>query len=613
MTPKTNQDPFFCTTLYEEFGGRLMREKGEKGVRFVVWAPSAKAVSAVGDFNDWKVESTPLQIQDRLGVWEGFVPGLKAGDRYKFALTLADGSVIMKADPFALQGEPRPLNASVIADLDAFKWEDAIWQDRMRRRAHEDRPLSIYEVHLGSWLKSETGFRSYKELAKRLVDYVKPMGYTHIELMPIQEHPLDESWGYQVTGFFAVTSRFGTPQAFQEFVNILHLNEIGVILDWVPAHFPSDDFALAHFDGTPLFEHEDPTQRKHPKWHTLVFNLERQEVRNFLYSSALFWLEKMHVDGLRVDAVSSLLYLDHEREPGEWTPNREGGRENLEAIDFFKTLNSLVHEKVPGALMIAEESTQFPGVTRPVSEGGLGFDLKWNMGWMNDTLKYFCEKPEARKAHHNHLTFGILYAFKERYLLPFSHDEVVHGKGSLLSKMPGDRFEQFAGLRLLHSYHFCQPGKKLLFMGGEIGAIKEWDAVGGLDWELLKQPLHQGVQLLVRELNEFYRLNNALWEHDFDERGFEWVHLDDKENSIISYQRKSSTQKLLCVHNFTPASFKNYKIPLKGIVMVKEAFNTDDENYGGSGCKSEATLLPNHEGVCLTIAPLATQIFHIQF
>lgn len=600
--------------IYKSFGARMMTIKGVKGVRFVVWAPHAKRVAVVGDFNEWNGQKNPLAPFEEGGLWELFVPHLEEGARYKFEITADNGHIIVKSDPFALKGEPRPLNASVVANLEGFYWEDRIWLDRRRRREKEDKPLSIYEVHLGSWLKKEGSFLTYREMARHLVAYVKKMGYTHVELMPVQEHPLDESWGYQVSGFFAATSRFGSPKDFQEFVNYLHINEIGVILDWVPGHFPTDDFALKSFDGTELFEYEDPVQRYHPKWETLVFGFGKPEVRNFLIGSALFWLEMMHVDGLRVDAVSSVLYLDHERKKGEWSPNPLGGSENLEAIEFFKTLNTLVHKKVPGALMIAEESANFPKVTHPVKEGGLGFDLKWNMGWMNDTLSYFYMPSEERTAHHKKLTFGLMYAFQERYLLPFSHDEVVHEKRSLLSKMPGSLWERFAHLRLLLSYQFCQPGKKLLFMGQEFGQVDEWDATGEVDWDLLKDPRHHGIQLLSKELNEFYLVNNALWEHDFSEKGFQWVRADDAENRVVSYLRKSLTEKLLCVHNFSLEAFSAYELPLEGLVMIKEAFNTDRSRYGGTGnFKLPPRLLEGNKGAKIQLAPLTTQIYHVQF
>ncbi|MCB1113225.1 MAG: 1,4-alpha-glucan branching protein GlgB [Chlamydiia bacterium] len=603
-----------AVSVYKSFGARLMSLKGVFGTRFVVWAPNAQKVSVIGDFNDWDGRVNPLSPHSETGVWELFVPGLKEGERYKFEIVTSEGKLLVKSDPFALQGEARPLNASKVASLEGFYWEDQIWLDRRRRRAKEDKPLSIYEVHLGSWKKKDGRFLTYKELAKSLIEYVKRMGYTHIELMPIQEHPLDESWGYQVSGFFAVTSRFGSPKDFMDFVNRMHMNEIGVILDWVPGHFPTDGFALAGFDGTPLFEHEDPIQKLHPTWETFVFGFEKPAVRSFLINSALFWLEVMHVDGLRVDAVSSMLYLDHERKEGEWTPNEKGGNENLEAISFFKTLNETVHERDTGALMIAEESSSFPKVTHPVQEGGLGFDLKWNMGWMNDTLRYFSEPFEERRRQHKHLTFGRTYAFQERYILALSHDEVVHLKKSLFSKMPGSAWERYANLRLLLSYQFCQPGKKLLFMGGEIGQVQEWDAVGEIPWGLLEDPRHNGIQLLVKELNEFYQVNHALWERDFTEKGFEWVSHRDEAHSVIAYLRKSTTQILLCVHNFSPEAHQGYELPLKGIVMVKEAFSSDKARFGGTGnFHIPPMLLKDKQSIVLQIAPLATEIYHVQF
>ncbi len=478
--------------------------------------------------------------------------------------------------------------------------------------------MNIYEVHLGSWKRQSGGFLNYREIAHELAVYCKEMNFSHVELMPIAEHPLDESWGYQVTGFFAVTSRYGNPSDFQYFVDHMHKEGIGVIVDWVPAHFPTDDHALANFDGTCLFEHRDPKQGYHPHWFTSIFNYGRPEVSNFLIASALFWFEKMHIDGLRVDAVASMLYLDYGRNEGEWIPNIYGGRENLEAIEFIKHLNSVVHEKHPGILMVAEESTSFTGVTHPLEQGGQGFDLKWNMGWMNDVLRYFHKDPIFRNYHHNDLTFGMLYAFSERFILVLSHDEVVHGKGSLISKMPGTDWQKFANARLLYSFMICQPGKKLLFMGGEIGQWHEWSCKEEIHWFLLQYDKHRGLQSCVKELNRFYHEHTALWEFDFDPRGFEWVDFADKRNSVISYLRKGTNRYLLCVHNFTPGYFSEYQIPLSNVVEIKEVFNTDREEFGGSGkINAQVAIVQDKakrpRSLTVQLAPLATMIFEVRF
>jgi 1,4-alpha-glucan branching enzyme len=595
--------------LFEKLGAHKIIHQGVEGVLFSVWAPNARSVSLVGDFNFWDGRVNPMRSLGS-GVWELFVPGLTYCERYKFEIHTLQGEVFLKTDPYGYAQEMRPLNASVVAKIENFPWEDEVWQNQKRLPYELDNPLNIYEVHLGSWKKPHEHFLNYRELAHELGAYCKEMGFTHVELLPIQEHPLDESWGYQVSGFFATTSRFGSPEDFQYFVNHLHKEGIGVLLDWVPGHFPTDDFTLGHFDGTALYEHEDPRQGFHPHWNTLIFNYGRHEVSNFLIASALFWIEKMHIDGLRVDAVASMLYLDYGREEGEWIPNQYGGKENLEAIEFLKHLNSIVHQRAPGCLMIAEESTSFPGVTKPVDWEGLGFDLKWNMGWMNDTLRYFQKDPLYRRHHHQDLTFGLLYAFSENFLLPLSHDEVVHGKRSLLSKMPGDTWQKFAGLRLLLSYHICQPGKKLLFMGAELGQWEEWNVKQELDWHLLQYPVHSGIHRFVKEINHLYLKNHALWMHDTSYEGFEWVDFSDEERSIISYRRKAheGEAEILCVHNFTPECYYNYTLPLQGFQKVEECFNSDEEKYGGSGQRNE-TVEITESGIVLKIAPLATQIF----
>lgn len=603
--------------LYRKMGARLRVHQGVPGVSFAVWAPSAQAVSLVCDTSHWDGRTLPMRSLGGSGIWELFVPGLQEGEKYKFEIRSASGACLVKADPFALSSELRPNTASVVQSVDSYVWQDASYmQNRQRPAIHG--PMNIYEVHLGSWKKEGWRFANYRHIAHWLADYCTEMGYTHVELMPVMEHPFDQSWGYQVTGFFAATSRFGSPSDFQYFVDHLHKHNIGVILDWVPGHFPTDDFSLAHFDGTCLYEHADPRQGFHPHWNTAIFNYGRLEVSNFLIASALFWLDVYHIDGLRVDAVASMLYLDYGREDGNWIPNCYGGNENLEAIEFLKHANSIIHAHFPHALMIAEESTAFPRISHSLEQGGLGFDLKWNMGWMNDTLRYISTDPLFRTYHHNDLTFGLLYAFTEKFVSVFSHDEVVHGKKNLLSKMPGDMWQQFANLRLLLSYQICQPGKKLTFMGAEIGQWNEWDCTRELDWMLLDFPLHQGLKACVKELNHFYLQNQALWADDFGFNGFEWVDFRDAKNSVISYLRKGGGQTILCVHNFTPTYHYDYVLPLVGACRVTEVFNTDQERYGGSGKASgPSTLFLNEagysNGLQIHVAPLATMLFQVGF
>lgn len=605
--------------LYHVFGARLIQHQGVAGVRFCVWAPNARSVALIGDFNFWDGRVNPMRSLGNSGVWELFVPGLKEGEKYKFEIRTQNNELLVKADPMAYFTEMRPATASIVANLNKIHWTDQKWIEKRSLTKEESKPINIYEVHLGSWKKKDGWkFLNYREIAQELVQYCQDMGYTHVELMPIQEHPLDESWGYQVSGFYSVTSRFGTPEDFQWFVNYFHEHEIGVILDWVPGHFPTDSFSLGRFDGTSLYEHADDRQGLHPHWNTYIFNFGRHEVVNFLIANALFWFDQMHVDGLRVDAVASMLYLDYGREKGEWVPNRFGGNENLEAIEFIKHLNSIVHETFPGVLMIAEESTSFPGITQPVTYGGLGFDMKWNMGWMNDTLRYISKDPIYRQYHQHDLTFGLLYAFSERFVLVLSHDEVSHGKKSLLGKMPGDVWQQFANARLLLSYMICQPGKKLLFMGGEIGQWNEWACTGEIEWFLLKYPTHHGLQTMVKDINHFYLRNACLWERDFNYTGFEWVDFNDRKNSVIMYLRKSSNEILLCVHNFSPNYFPDYIIHLKNVAAIKEVFNTDETKYGGTGkCNPNPEILIDPHGlVCalkVHLAPLATMIFSVNF
>lgn len=598
--------------LYGAMGGRIAMQQGVSGVKFSVWAPSARRVSLIADFNHWDGRLNPMRSLGNSGVWEIFIPGAKEGEKYKFEIKSQSGEIILKTDPFGYSSEVRPATASVVAEVDRFQWEDGDWITKRVSTKNQPQPINIYEVHLGSWRKRQGQLCNYRELAQELAEYCTTMGYTHVELLPVQEHPLDESWGYQVSGFYAVTSRFGTPEDFQWFVNHLHKNGIGVILDWVPGHFPTDSFSLGRFDGTCLYEHEDPRQGFHPHWGTYIFNFGRREVANFLIANALFWFNRMHVDGLRVDAVASMLYLDYGRDEGEWIPNQYGGKENLEAIEFFKHLNSVVHQHFPGVLMIAEESTSFTGVTHPVENGGLGFDMKWNMGWMNDTLRYFHTDMLFRRYHQNELTFGLLYAFSERFILVMSHDEVVHGKKSLLSKMPGDVWQKFANLRLLFSYMICQPGKKLMFMGGEIGQWNEWYCKGEIEWFLLQFPVHHGLQTMVKELNHFYLSNSPLWERDFDYTGFEWVDFSDESNCVISYLRKGSHGQFLCVHNFTPNYVYDYYVRLRNASYVEEVFNTDAEKYGGSGKINHLPKL-SYDGLRIELAPLATMIFKVNF
>lgn len=605
--------------LYEAMGAHECIHQDVHGVKFAVWAPSAMRVSLVGDFNFWDGRVNPMRSMGSSGVWELFIPGLKVGERYKFEIKTQQGELLIKADPYANASEIRPMTASVVAHINQFEWNDEEWMEKRHRESQDPKPLNIYEVHLGSWKLKHGHYLTFQKIAIELAAYCKDMGYTHVELMPVMEHPLDESWGYQVSGFFAVTSRYGSPEDFQFFVDFLHQNNIGVLLDWVPGHFPTDAFSLSRFDGTALYEHADPRQGYHPHWNTLIFNYGRHEVSNFLIASALFWLDKFHIDGLRVDAVASMLYLDYGREDGGWIPNEYGGRENTQAIQFIKHLNSIAHKKYPGILMIAEESTAFTGVTKNVDWDGLGFDLKWNMGWMNDSLRYFHKDPIYRRYHHNDLTFGLLYAFSEKFILVLSHDEIVHGKGSLISKMPGDYWQKFANLRLLLSYMICQPGKKMLFMGGEIAQFSEWWVKEEIHWHLLQYPSHQGIQNMVKAINHFYLQHSPLWERDFDYSGFEWVDFSDVDNSVISYRRKGGGDyELLCIHNFTPSYHDHYVIQLPNLSSIQEIFNTDEEFFGGSGKKNQEIQILRDEkglstGAALLLPPLATVIFKIHF
>ncbi len=597
--------------LYQVLGANLGVYQGVRGIRFALWAPNAKSVFLISDFNHFDGRVNPMRSMGVSGVWELFVPGLLEGEKYKFEIHTREGYVRVKSDPVAFYSELRPHTASVAADVNAYVWNDQEWMET-RSQSTLDRPMLIYEVHLGSWRSYESAFPHYRQLARDLAQYCQEMHFTHVELLPVMEHPLDESWGYQVTGFFSTTSRYGTVADFQFFVDHLHRCGIGVILDWVPAHFPTDDFSLNRFDGTALYEHEDPRKGIHPHWQTAIFNYGRMEVSNFLIASALFWLEKMHIDGLRVDAVASMLFLDYGRKAGEWIPNPDGSNYNVEAIEFLKHLNAVVHDRFPGCLMIAEESSSYEGVTHPSSQGGLGFDLKWNMGWMNDTLRYFGKDPIYRRFHQNDLTFSLLYAFSERFMPILSHDEVVHGKGSLITKMPGPDWQKFANIRLLYSYMMCHPGKKLLFMGGELGQWREWDCQGQLDWYLLQYPLHAGLHRMMRDLNRYAKGEPALWERDFDWQGYEWIDFSDADRSIVSYLRKGKERYLACVHNFTPEVYPGYSIKLENVKRIAEQFNTDADEYGGSNQKN-SDIQVSTEAFRITLAPLATMLFEVEF
>ncbi|MBK5966582.1 1,4-alpha-glucan branching enzyme [Thiocystis minor] len=570
---------------YRFLGSHPREVEGISGVQFAVWAPNAERVSVVGDFNQWDGRVHSMRVRGGSGIWELFIPGLETGGFYKYEIRDRDTNIHIKIDPYAQAFQERPQTAGLICPESRFKWSDAPW---LKARAESDwqhQAFSVYEVHLGSWMRDADGnFLNYRILAKQLGDYVTELGFTHIELMPITEHPLDASWGYQCTGYFAPSARFGTPDDFRFFVDYLHQQGIGVLLDWVPAHFPKDAYALARFDGTALYEHADPRMGEHKDWGTLIFNFGRNEVKNFLLSSALYWLDEFHLDGLRVDAVASMLYLDYSRNAGEWIPNKYGGNENLEAVDFVRQLNTVTHEQHPGTLMIAEESTAWPAVSRPTYLGGLGFSMKWNMGWMHDTLSYMQKDPIYRHFHHDLLTFGLLYAFTENFVLPFSHDEVVHGKKSMLDKMPGDGWQKFASLRLLYTFMFSYPGKKLLFQGCEFGQGTEWDFSASLDWELLKRPQHLGLKTLVSDLNRLHRELPALHEIDFDASGFEWIDCHDSSQSVLSYIRKSKSGRDLvaAAFNFTPVPRNNYRIGVPEPGFYREAMNSDAEVYGGS-------------------------------
>ncbi|MGK2913464.1 MAG: 1,4-alpha-glucan branching protein GlgB [Porticoccaceae bacterium] len=599
-------------------GAQPMHFDGVEGVRFAVWAPNARRVSVVGDFNSWDGRRHPMRRRVEAGLWELFVPRVGAGERYKYEILGPGGVLPLKADPIALQTEVPPLTASVVADCTPFEWTDADWRAGRDERQSVHAPLAVYEVHAGSWRRRhQEGGRSlnWDELADELIPYVADLGFSHIELMPIAAHPFGGSWGYQPLSLFAPHAEFGEPRAFKRFVDRCHAAKIGVLLDWVPAHFPTDAHGLARFDGTALYEHEDPREGFHQDWNTLIYNLGRREVHNFVLASALHWLEHYHVDGLRVDAVASMLYRDYSRRAGEWVPNVYGGRENLESVDFLRHFTSVVHQRCPGALVIAEESTAWPGVTHPVSDGGLGFSFKWNMGWMHDSLQYIGIDPLYRRHHHNQLTFGLLYAFSERFMLPLSHDEVVHGKGSLLTRMPGDRWQQFANLRAYFGFMWSHPGKKLLFMGGEFAQSREWNHDAELDWPALGDPLHAGIQRVVRDLNRLYASVPALHVADCDAAGFRWIIGDDAVNSVFAFYRAGygDAPPLIAVCNFTPVPHHGYRIGAPHGGHWRELFNSDAELYGGSNLGNAggvvATTQPSHGqpfSMQLTLPPLAT-------
>ncbi|HKP38868.1 MAG TPA: 1,4-alpha-glucan branching protein GlgB [Pyrinomonadaceae bacterium] len=605
--------------VYEKLGAHVVTHEGTRGVSFAVWAPNANQVSVVGNFNAWDGAKNPMHSLGSSGVWECFIPDLRPGELYKYEIR-SGGQSFLKADPYATMMETPPDTSSVVFESN-YKFRDRVWMTRRAQRQAWREPFSSYEVHLGSWRRvAEENNRplTYREMAPALADYVRENGFTHVEFLPIKEHPYGPSWGYQVSAYFAPSARYGTPDDFRFLVDQLHQKGIGVIMDWVPAHFPKDAFALARFDGTALYEHDDPRKGEHPDWGTYIFNYGRHEVRNFLIANALFWLREFHLDGLRVDAVASMLYLDYSRKEGEWVPNEFGGRENLEAIAFMKELNEATHRECPGALMIAEESTAWPQVSHPVYAGGLGFDFKWNMGWMHDTLKYFQTDPLFRGGNHNALTFGLLYAWSENFILPFSHDEVVHMKGALVNKMPGNEWQKFANLRAMYGYMWSHPGKKLLFMGGEFGQWREWTETESLDWHLLDSPVHKGVQSLIQDLNKIYAKHAALWEADGDASGFQWIEVDNAAENVIAFRRISpqTGKELISVSNFSPIVREGHRLGLPRKGIYRQILNTDHEKYCGGGfgvvksVKAEKTPWHGFDySVEITLPPLATMWF----
>ncbi|MGC1244440.1 MAG: 1,4-alpha-glucan branching protein GlgB [Chryseosolibacter sp.] len=607
--------------LYEKLGAHVVTHKGVEGTYFAVWAPNAKIISVIGYFNDWTRGKHVLQARwDGSGIWEGFFGDIGHGEAYKYAIESNTGESFDKSDPFAFYTEVPPKTASIVWSP-RYDWKDGEWLQERKALAGKPKPYSVYEVHYGSWRRNEENYSlSYPEMATQLVEYVKDMGFTHVEFLPVMEHPFFGSWGYQVTGYFAPTSRYGSPEDFMYLVDSLHRAGIGVILDWVPSHFPGDIFGLFKFDGTYLYEHEDPRKGFHPDWKSYIFNYGRSEVRSFLISNALFWLDRYHADGLRVDAVASMLYLDYSRKAGEWIPNQYGGNENIEAITFLKEFNEVVYLNFPDAITIAEESTSWPGVSRPTYLGGLGFGQKWMMGWMHDTLHYFSHDPVHRKYHQNEITFSIMYAFTENFMLPLSHDEVVHGKGSLLGRMPGDEWQKFANLRLLFAYMFTHPGTKLLFMGGEIAQSSEWNHDKSLDWSLLQYDLHKGIQEIVRELNKLYKTEKALYHYGFEHKGFHWVDYGDRENSVMIYQRQADKKEdlMIVICNFTPAVRYLYRVGVPYRGQWREVFNSDHQKYGGSGLLNQGLLNTSpvkfhgrDYSISLNLPPLAISILKL--
>ncbi len=608
--------------IYDKLGSHLTQdENGQDGTYFAVWAPNGTQVSVVGHFNNWNGDKHQLTARwDGSGIWEGFIPNIGKGTVYKYQITSYDGKKFQKGDPYARRWEIPPATASIVWDT-WYEWSDDTWMKERQEKIGKPQPMSVYEVHLSSWKKKvfgDAGALSYIELADELVAYVKKMKFTHVELMPVMEHPYGPSWGYQITGYFAPTSRFGSPQDFMYLVERFHKENIGVLLDWVPSHFPTDGHGLSYFDGTHLYEHADPRKGYHPDWKSLIFNYGRNEVRSFLISNALFWLDRYHIDGLRVDAVASMLYLDYSRKEGEWIPNEYGGKENLEAIHFLREANEAVYANYPDTVMIAEESTAFAGVSKPTYEGGLGFGQKWMMGWMHDTLRYMGRETQHRRWHQEEITFSIVYAFSENFMMPLSHDEVVHGKGSLIGRMPGDEWQKFANLRAMFTYMFTHPGTKLLFMGGEFGQFEEWSHDRGLDWHVIADsPLRQGMQRTIQDLNELYKTKEALYELQFSNEGFEWISFDDRENSIISYIRKDKAgNSLLVVCNFTPKTMEQYELGVPTAGVWKEIFNSDNAIYGGSNQlnNDEIKTTDNEkhqrqQSLSIKIAPLSTMVF----
>lgn len=606
--------------IYEKLGANPMVIDGVAGVAFGVWAPNARRVSVIGEFNSWDGRRHAMRILQNSGIWEIFIPGLRDMDTYKFEIKTSTGAIIQKQDPYGKFAELRPSTSSLVFNINTHQWNDGAWYESLKNKDKFDVPMNIYEVHLGSWKRvedEENRFLTYLELAEQLIPYVKEMNYTHIELLPVEEHPFDGSWGYQVTGYYAPTSRYGTPDEFMTFVDLCHQAGIGVLLDWVPAHFPKDAHGLARFDGSALYEHEDPRQGEHAEWGTLIYNFGRSEVKNFLIANALYWIEKFHIDGLRVDAVSSMLYLNYAKEDGQWVPNQYGGSENLDAIEFLKHVNSIVVQRNPYAHMIAEESTSWPFISRPAEDGGLGFTMKWNMGWMNDFLEYMEKDPVYRKYHHNNLTFGMVYAYTEKFILVLSHDEVVHGKKSMLDKMPGDLWQKFANLRAGYGFMFGFPGKKLLFMGGEFGQFIEWNEKRPLDWFLLEYQHHQTMLDYVKYLNRIYLDNNAFWSKDFDGEGFEWIDANDGDRSIYSFIRKGRQKDdtLVFICNFTPNTYEEFKIGMPFEGTWHEILNSDAVEFGGSGVintvpahTSKSESHGREDSIVLRLPPLSVVI-----